>query len=817
MTLSLANDNKDLMTAQIDSSTGYILNITDILATEYPQLLGTTYLDHAGTTPYAHSLITRYTQDLMQNLFGNPHTNATSSYLSSQRVDDARSAVLKWFHADPEEYDVVFVANSTAGIKLVGECLRDYADEDGRRFGFGWHADAHTSVVGLREIAGKGSRCFGSDEDVEESLGQLENGSGEGEGEDRLELFAYPAQSNMTGRRLPLSWTRRISNLRQTKGFRMYSLLDAAALVSTSPLDLSAPSTSPDFTVLSFYKMFGFPDLGALIVKKSAGNVLRRRKYFGGGTVESVGSSWHAKKAGSLHDALEDGTLPIHNIIALQHAMDVHSRLYGKIENVARHTKYLANMLRTQLKGLRHSNGTAVCEIYDEDADSRSLGGPVIALNLKDHHGKYVSNSEVEKLATVKTIQFRTGGLCNPGGIATRLELSDEDLQQNYAVGQRCGGDNDIINGKPSGAIRLSLGAMSSLRDVNTFIEFAREFYIDDSARFEVETPDMLMLNENAFMVESLSVFPIKSCAAYKIPASIRWQVRPKGLAWDREWCVVHRGTNVALSQKRFPRMALLRPEVDLEKRLLKVFFDSNEGINKACLELSLGSEDESSSIVNMCGARPNNLKPASVCGQNVEVHVYNSSEVIDFFTEALGVPCTLARFPHDGLTIRQAQVRIPGNEQGRPATRAGKSIALANESPILLVSRSSVNRLNEQIKKNSKEPGKAVTADSFRGNIVIAEEKSGWQMESPYAEDEWAGLRIGDDSANVFDVLGPCQRCQMVCVDQKSAQRQPEPFSTLAKTRKMHGKVWFGMHMSLTEGLGSVAIQIGDRITPVY
>jgi molybdenum cofactor sulfurtransferase len=56
--------------------------------------------------------------------------------------------------------------------------------------------------------------------------------------------------------------------------------------VCTNHLDLG--KYSPDFVVLSFYKMFGYPTgLGALLVRNGTGAaVLRRKKYFGGGTVE---------------------------------------------------------------------------------------------------------------------------------------------------------------------------------------------------------------------------------------------------------------------------------------------------------------------------------------------------------------------------------------------------------------------------------------------------------------------------------------------------------------------------------------------------
>ncbi|KAJ9606426.1 hypothetical protein H2200_009387 [Cladophialophora chaetospira] len=810
--------------ATIDPDTGYITNIDEIRDDQYPQLKDTTYLDHAGTTLYARSLIEDYSKQLTSNLFGNPHSASASSQLSSRRIDDARLQVLRFFNADPAEFDVVFVANATAAIKLVADAFRD--QEGG--FKYFYHAEAHTSLVGVRELATGGAACFASDEEVDSWLDGLE-----GDvliDDQKLWLFAYAAQSNMTGRRLPLDWTQRTTDLRTRSRCPIYTLLDAAALVSTSPLNLSDPSISPDFTAVSFYKIFGFPDLGALIVRKSSADILWQRRYFGGGTVDSVATvgkeTWHAKKA-SLHSALEDGTVAFHSIVALQSAFEVHRKIYGTMETVSRHANYLARSLGEQLRNLRHANGEPVCTIYTDASSSNSSAGPVIAFNLKDSRCRYVSSSEVEKLAIVKNIQFRTGGLCNPGGIASHLGLSTDDLKQNYDQGQRCGGENDIINGKPTGAIRLSFGAMSSRKDVDTFMKFIEEFFVlsgppPQALQQAVAQRDLAETGQS-FMVESLSVFPIKSCGSYKIPAGIAWEVGAKGLAWDREWCLVHAGTNVALSQKRFPRMALIQPKVDLQKRLLKVLFDSGDPGDPDRLEISLDSMPTQTGVIKACDAAIS--RPANVCGEDVDVQVYTSAEVVDFFTEALGVPCTLARFPSNG-TVRQAQVRVPGKGHGKQVTATGKSIALSNESPILLISRSSVNRLNEHIKQNGSGIGKAVTADSFRGNIVIREELHGRQKESPYVEDRWESIQIGPDTDNRFEILGPCQRCQMVCVDQTSAQRRQEPFSTLAKTRRKEGRVWFGMHMCLTSADSGLAqsdtcfrhasIKVGDRVTPL-
>src|SRR5699024_8791988 len=122
-----------------------------------PDSADTTYLDHAGTTLYPKSLIESFSRDLTANLFGNPHSMSPSSQLSTHRVDDIRLRALRFFNADPEEFDLVFVANATAAIKLVADSLRDSTPQG---FWFGYHLDAHTSLVGVRELADIGNRCF---------------------------------------------------------------------------------------------------------------------------------------------------------------------------------------------------------------------------------------------------------------------------------------------------------------------------------------------------------------------------------------------------------------------------------------------------------------------------------------------------------------------------------------------------------------------------------------------------------------------------------------------------------------------------------
>ena len=53
------------------------------------------------------------------------------------------------------------------------------------------------------------------------------------------------------------------------------------------------------------------------------------------------------------------------------------------------------------------------------------------------------------------------------------------------------------------------------------------------------------------------------------------------------------------------------------------------------------------------------------------------------------------------------------------------------------------------------------------------------------------------------------CTRCQMICINQKNAEKTVEPLSTLAKELK--GKVRFGVY--LTKICQSSELTVGDNI----
>ncbi|CUS13750.1 unnamed protein product [Tuber aestivum] len=758
---------------------GYNPSVEGLRDTEYPQLKEVTYLDHAGTTLYATSLIHSFSKELCENLYGNPHSPSPSSQQTTKRLDDIRHRVLRLFNADPEQFDIVFCANATAGMKLVLEAFT--AQKGG--FEYRYHLDAHTSLVGMRELASEAT-CFSSDAEVEIWL--------KGLCEDLPGLFGWPAQSNFSGRRLPRDWAAKLRNNRSG----WYSLLDAAALVTSAPLDLSNARAAPDFTVLSFYKMFGFPDLGALIIRKDSADILKSRRYFGGGTVDAVGSragNFHARKADSIHAHLEDGTSAFHSILSLDTAISTHERLYGSFDNISRHAFSLIQVIHGLLGELTHGNGRKLCKIYVQGGITSSVTqGPIVAFNMQRADGSWIGYAEVEKLASVKNIHIRTGALCNPGGIEASVGLEPWEIEQNFLAGHRCWDQQDVMHGKPTGAIRVSLGAMSTIDDLMVFVKFLEEFYIDKEPG---SSALLVPVGKPDAVVDSLTIYPIKSCGGFKIPPGECWEIRPHGFAWDREWCLVHLGTGSVIDQKRYNKMALIRPRVDPTSGYLVVHLHNS---SVAPLKVPLSLTPSPSCALKSSQSR--------VCGDKIAALTYTSPHITDFFTSAIGIPCTLARFPaasenrHFKPHLKESSFVQGGGDRFAP-------ILLSNESPILLINSSSVDKLNETI---SCSGGKLAKPEVFRGNIVIRETAG---IRRAYAEDFWKHVKIGRE---YFRLLGPCRRCHMVCVDQETAEKDEEPYVTLTKTRRIDGRVLFGqhaVHLPLKNGDGVPRIRVGDAV----
>lgn len=440
--------------------------IDDLRAVEYARLDlgGHIYLDYTGGGLYAESQLRRHHRLLAEHVFGNPHSSNPTSQAATRLVEHAREYVLNFFNADPDEYMAVFSSNASGALKLIGE---SYPFANGRYL---LTFDNHNSVNGIREFA----HARGADvsyipvglPDMRVDASQLDRELSQ-PSKSGHNLFAFPAQSNFSSVKHPLEWIEKA----HAHGWDV--LLDAAAFVPTSRLDLS--KVKPDFVPISFYKMFGYPTgIGALLARKSAMGKLHR-PWFAGGTitVASVQGDKYYLADGAA--AFEDGTVDYLNIPAIEIGLkQIESIGYDVIQE---RVHCLTGWLLDRLTEMKHSTGVPLVRVY---GPTRMEGrGGAVTVNFYDKDDKAFDHRFVEEQANKVNISLRTGCFCNPGAGEVALDISRVELdvcftQPGHEDRLTVDDFRHCIDGKSSGAVRISVGMVTDFRDVQGFLAFAK-------------------------------------------------------------------------------------------------------------------------------------------------------------------------------------------------------------------------------------------------------------------------------------------------------------------------------------------------------
>eukprot|EP00075_Anas_platyrhynchos_P018355 XP_027307608.1 molybdenum cofactor sulfurase isoform X5 [Anas platyrhynchos] len=680
---------------------GYGGDLGGLREREFPRLRGITYLDHAGATLFPDSLLKAFTEDLRNNVYGNPHSQNISSKLTYDTIEHVRYRILQHFGTTSEDYTVIFTSGCTAALKLVAEAfpwMPEGSKQPSSRFCY--LTDSHTSVVGMRGITAS-MNVLSVPVKPKELLSEKNWLPAEEQNCTTPHLFSYPAQSNFSGTKYPLSWIQDIKSGKlcpiKMPG-KWFVLLDAASYVSCSPLDLGVHQA--DFIPISFYKIFGFPTgLGALLVNNRIAPLLRKT-YFGGGTAAAylAGADFYFPKK-SMAERFEDGTVSFLDIIALKHGFDVLEKLTGGMEKIKQHTFALAHYTYNVLSTLKYANGAPVVRIYsDTDFSNPDVQGPIINFNVLDENGEVIGFSQVEKMASLHNIHVRTGCFCNTGACQMHLGISDEDIQRNLQVTE--------------------------------------------------------------------------------------WPVGNQGLLYDRNWMVVNQN-GVCLTQKQEPRLCLVNPSIDLKQKIMVI---QAEGMDT----ISVSLEENTGKEAVICESK--------VCSHRVKT--YDCGEkTAGWFSMFLGRPCRLIRQCPDKKNSMQHK-----NTKG-PTCATSISLSLVNEAQYLLINVASILQLKEHISARLEEPLEMEELiRRFRANIVISAPES-------FEEEEWAEISIG---ALRFQVVGPCSRCQIICIDQQSGERNKEVLQSLSAARGR--KTNFGVYLMNQPLCSSFpdTLSVGSQVLPV-
>lgn len=706
------------------------------------RLQGVTYVDYAGAGQHSDDQALAAAVLLNTTLLCNPHSVGNAG--DSERANSIRRRVLDFVGADARAYVVVWTASATAALKLLGE---HFAWRRGSRFAY--HENVHNSALGIRGYAARGEAVceqHRDDGDLDERSGSCEAPS----------LFVVSGECNFSGTKpnLPLV----VERYRQ-RGWAV--CVDAAALAATNPVDLA--TYGADFACVSFYKVFGLPSgLGALVARRDALEkwFAADRPYFGGGTVEAVAArnafvamrrDWSAR--------YEDGTVAFANIATLAVSLDTIASL-GGMAAVQRHTFTIASWFASQLLALRHWNGVRCFDVYGHWSAQPTLAnqGSIVAFNGHRADGSWIGYSEVSKLAGLHKVMLRTGCFCNAGACEKWLGLEQDAARENLALGHRCWDDHDVLRGKPTGAVRVSFGWPSTMRDAEAVLLFLRECFVESCAPVAVSVdPSQRTLALGT--LQDIVVYPVKSCQGMHVRT---WPLGPRGLLYDREWVVVG-SSGTFLTQKTLPALCRVGAAVDLLAGTLTL------------------TAPECAAFVIALHALDGERRGITVCGDSCIGLVQGGDACSQWLERALGQPCTLVRM-----------------EDAR--TNANTPISFANEAQYLVVSEASLTELAARL-----EDPRQGDASRFRANFVI-----GGDHVAAHLEDDARSIVIGTCS---FRSIGPCTRCEMVCIDAATLTRTREPLKTLASYRRKQGRILFGSLFANGVGTAEASVSVGDRV----
>ncbi len=236
--------------------------------------------------------------------------------------------------------------------------------------------------------------------------------------------------------------------------------------------------------------------------------------------------------------------------------------------------------------------------------------------------------------------------------------------------------------------------------------------------------------------LSALHIYPVKSCRGLSVATA---EVDDHGFTGDRRFMVVSAEDGKFLTQRTHPRMALIETALSQDALTLA---SPKHGDVTVPLKFSAGLRRvtvwKSTVTADDCGDEP-----------------------AEWLTDFLGLPLRLVRM---GGTYQRPNLK--------PAAQAGDVVSFADSCPFLLISEASLADLNDRLVAKHEEP---LPMNRFRPNLVVA-------GATPYAEDGWPHVRIGDV---VFRNAGPCLRCPITTTDQETAVRGKEPLKTLATYRR--------------------------------
>jgi uncharacterized protein YcbX len=276
-------------------------------------------------------------------------------------------------------------------------------------------------------------------------------------------------------------------------------------------------------------------------------------------------------------------------------------------------------------------------------------------------------------------------------------------------------------------------------------------------------------------ILSELILYPIKSCAGMSVrEATLTRAGLSVDAVYDREWMVVDEEGRF-LTQREYPRMALITPRLKADTLELRA-----PGMLR--LEIPLGLPD------------PEHEQTCQVTLWEHSLLAYDcDATTAAWFSKAVGVACRLVRF-HPSVT-HLASTKWTGGVEAPTLFSDGY--------PVLIIGSASLADLNDKLVAAGRE---AVPMNRFRPNLVI-------DGIDPFEEDYADLFALGE--AHLKPVK-PCPRCPIPALDQSTGVPGPDPLDILRTYRAkpaLDNAICFGMNSIVTQGDGE-RLYVGQAVT---
>ncbi len=221
-------------------------------------------------------------------------------------------------------------------------------------------------------------------------------------------------------------------------------------------------------------------------------------------------------------------------------------------------------------------------------------------------------------------------------------------------------------------------------------------------------------------------------------------EVEMAGFALDRRWMLIDEN-NRFISQREFPKMSLI-----------SIDFDSG----------GLSVNLEGSSILIPYKVAGSGRVEAEVWGTWIDCLLVGEKWDI-YFSNLLSKEVRLVQM--DEKSVRSKELKIAPH---------ATEVSFADGYPYLILGTKSVELLNSKLDV-------PLSWNRFRPNLLI-------DTNVAHEEDKWKKIRIGEV---VFQMIKPCVRCNVITINQETADISKEPLRTLATYRREEQGVIFAVN----------------------